>query len=65
MVQKLVFSYICLEGWVIDPDVHSLLDGPSDTPFPPAYYGEAVHTGRMSCGPAVLIDGGGGSKVFF
>ena len=39
--------------------------GPSDAMFLPAYYGEAVHTDKMSCGPAVLIDGRGGSKVFF
>ena len=64
-MQKLVFSYVHVEGWVIDQDVHSLLDGFSDAMCLPAYYGDTAHTDRMSLGLAVLIDGGGGNEVFF
>ena len=31
----------------------------------PAYDGEAIHAGKMSCGLAMLVDGEGGSEVFF
>ena len=59
---KLIFSYVSVEGWVIYSDVHDLLGGPNDAMHLPAYYGEAVHTGRMSHGLAALaalIDRGG------
>ena len=38
-----------------DPDVHGLIDGPSDVLCLSAYNGESVHTDRMSHGMAVLI----------
>ena len=56
-VQKLTFSYILYEGWVIDPDVNGLLNGPSDAMCLTAYYSESLYTDRMLYGPAVLIDG--------
>ena len=56
--------YIPVEGLVIDLGAHGLLNGPSDAMCLPAYYGEAVHTDRMSCGLAVLVDWRG-SEVFF
>ena len=55
------FSFALAKGWVIDLDVHGLLDGPSDTMCLPAYDGEAVHTDGISHGQAVLVDQGGGS----
>ena len=57
---KLVFSYVPVEGLVIDSDIHCLLHGPGGTKCLPAYNGEAVHTGKMSCGLSMLVDGGGG-----
>ena len=63
-MQKLVFSYISVWGWVIDLYVHGLFDGPNDTMCLPAYNGEAVHTHRMSHGLGMLIDGGEGFEVF-
>ena len=64
-MQKLVFSYIPVEGWMIDLDLHGLLDGPSDAMCLPSYNKETVCTDRMSHVMAVLVDGGGGSEMFF
>ena len=62
---KLAFSYIPVEGWVIDPDVHGLLDGSSDTMCLPAYNNETVHTVRMPHGLALLEDEVVGFEMFF
>ena len=45
------------EGWVTDSDIHGPLDSPGGAMCLPAYDGEAVHTGRMSDGLAMFIDG--------
>ena len=50
---KLAFSYVLVEGWVIDSDIHGLLDGPGDAMLLPAYDGEAIHVGKMSHGLAM------------
>ena len=59
-MSKLVF-YVPVEGWVIDVDIHGLSDGPGDARCLPAYEGEAIHAGKMSCSLAMLVDGEGGS----
>ena len=60
-MQKLVFSYVSVEGWVIDSDVYGPCDGPGGAMCLPAYDGQAVHTARMSLDLAMWVDGGGGS----
>ena len=57
-VWKLVFSYIPVNGCVIDSDINGLLNGSGDAMCLPAYDGEAAHTDEMSCGLAMLVDGG-------
>ena len=54
---KLVFSYIPVEGWVIDPGVHGLLDGPSDAMCLPVQDGKTVQFDWVTCGLAVLVNG--------
>ena len=56
---RLVFSCVPVEGWVIDSDIHGLLDDPGGTLCLPAYDGEAVHTGNMYHDLAMLVDGEG------
>ena len=63
-VRQLVFPQVPVEGWVIDMDKHHLLDGPGDAVCFPAYSGESVHTDGVSCRLAVMVNGGGGSKLF-
>ena len=37
-----------IKGWIIDPDVPGLLDGPSNTVWLPNHYGEIVLTDVMT-----------------
>ena len=36
-----------VNGWIIDPDAHGLLDGPCDVVCLTAHYGEIVHNDAM------------------
>ena len=54
-----------IEGWVIDPDVHGLLDGPGNTVCLPTHYGEIVHTDSKTGGVTMGIDGVRGPEMFF
>ena len=63
-MEQLVFPQVPAEGWDIDADKHGLLDGPGDAMCLFAYNGEAIHLDGVSCGLAVLADGGG-AEVFF
>ena len=39
--------YVPIKGWIIDLDVHSLLDGPGDTLHLPTHNGKIVHNDAM------------------
>ena len=53
---KLELVNIPIEGWIIDLDVHGLLDGPCSAVSLSTYYGEVVHPGVMTCGDGMVID---------
>ena len=53
-VGQLEFANVPIKGWIIDPDIHGLLDGPNGIVHLPAHCGEIVHT-----------DGGRGPEIFF
>ena len=59
-MRQLEFANIPIEGWIIGPDVHGLLDGPCDVLCLLTYYGEVVHPGVMTSGVGMAIDGGRG-----
>ena len=40
--------YVPFKGWIIDPDVHGLLDSPGNTVCLPTHYREIVHTDVMT-----------------
>ena len=44
---QLEFAYFPVEGWIIDPEVHSLLDDSSSAMCLPTNYGKNVHTDAM------------------
>ena len=46
-VVQLELPYVTIKGWIIDPNVYGLLDGPGNTMWLPTYYGETVHTDAM------------------
>ena len=64
-MEQLVFPQVPVEGWVIDAEKYGLLVGAEDAVHLPAYNGEAVFIDVVSCGLTVLVDGEGGSEVFF
>ena len=63
-VGQLEFANVPIEGWIIDPDVHGLLNGPCDVVCLPTYYGEVFHTRMMTCGVGMVIDGRMGPEIF-
>ena len=58
-VRQLYIAYVPLKGWLIDPDVHGLLDAPGNVVYLPTHSGEIAHTNTMTRGVTMVIDGGG------
>ena len=54
---QLVFANISIQGWVIDSDYHSLLDGSGNALVFPAHYAEIVQRYFMACDVKVLMYG--------
>ena len=53
-----------IEGWVIDPYEHGLLDGPGNAVHLPIINGQTVHTDAMPQGITMFIDWEGVPEVF-
>ena len=51
-------SNIPTDGWIIDPDVHGLLDGSCNIVCLPTHNGEVVHPAVMICGVGMIIHWG-------
>ena len=62
---QLVLAQVPVKGWVINPNEHGLLDGPGDALGFPLCYREIVQFYGMTCGIAVVIDGGGALTCSF
>ena len=59
-VRQLELAYVPVKGWIIDPEVHGILDGPDNTVCLPTHYGETVHSDVMTSGVSMVIDWGQG-----
>ena len=46
-VGQLEFDNVPVKGWIIDPDVHGLIYGPSSVVCLSTHYGEIVHTKHL------------------
>ena len=57
-VGQLELAIVPIEGWIIDPDEHGLLDGSSDVVCLLICNREAVYPGVMNCGVGMVKDGG-------
>ena len=55
-------AQVAVEGWIIDPDEHSLLDGSINALYFPTLNGETVYTDAMSWHVAIYIWKGGALK---
>ena len=56
-VGQLEHAYVSIKGWIIDPDVHGLLDGHGDLVYLSTHYGEIVHTDAMTRGVTMVLNG--------
>ena len=63
-VRRLELTNVRIEGRIIGPDIHDLLDGPFEVICLPTHYGEVVHTNVVSYNFNMVIDVAGGPKVF-
>ena len=62
---QLDFTNVSIQGWIIDPDVYDLLDGPCHVELLPTHYGKVVHPDVMTCGVGMVMDEGMDPKMFF
>ena len=63
-VRQLKLSNNPIKVWIIDPDIHGLLDGPCDVVRLPNHNGEVVCHGMMTCGVGMFINRGRIPEVF-
>ena len=63
-VRQLVLADVPIEGWIIDSDVHGLLDSSCDVVCLPTHNGEVVNPGMMTCGVGMVMDGERGPEMF-
>ena len=61
---KQELANVPFEGWIINPDVHGLLDGPCDVVHLPIQYEEVAQLDVMISGVGMVIDGERGPEMF-
>ena len=64
-VGQLEYVNVSLKEWIIDPDIHGLLDAPSGVAHLPANYGKIVHTDDVLRGVPMVIEGEGALRCSF
>ena len=57
-------AIVLTEGWITDPDVHSLCYGPGGVVCFPDNYGDIVHSDVMTSDVGMVVGEGRGPKVF-
>ena len=62
-MRQLELAFVPIREWIIDPNVHGLLDGPGDDVCLPTHYVENVHTDAMTLGVTMVIEGEGGPEI--
>ena len=61
---QMVFAYIFVKGWIIDPDEHRFFYQSGEVVFLPFHYTKIVDDGIVTTDGTVVIDRGGGLEVF-
>ena len=54
-VWQMVFAYISIKGWIIDPYIQGLFDGPHEVLVISPQYGKIVNTDRMTRGVNMVM----------
>ena len=60
---QLEFVQNVIEGWIINPNEHGLLDSPGNAMCLPTISGETVHSDVVPRGVTMFIDGDRGPEV--
>ena len=53
-VRQMELANVPIEGWIIDPVIHGLLDGLCNVMHLPTHYGKGIHPGMMTCGVGMV-----------
>ena len=56
----MVFAYVLVQGWIVDPNEHWFFYQSGEVLLLPAHYTEAVDVGSVTSDVTVVIDRGGG-----
>ena len=62
---QLDFANVPIKRWMIDPDVHGLLEGPTGVVCLLADYGNVVHINAMPRGVTMVIGGVRDPEILF
>ena len=61
----MVFAYVFIEGWIIDPYVYCFFYGSHEVLVLPSHYAEIFYSSSMTCGAVMVIYWGRGLQIFF
>ena len=61
---QMVFAYVLVKGWIIDPDKHWFFNRSGEVLLLPSHYTKIVDVGIVTSDVAMVIDRGGGLLVF-
>ena len=61
--RQLELAFVPIREWIIELDIHGLLDGHGDDVCLPTHYVENVHTDAMTLGVTMVIEGEGGLEI--
>ena len=64
-MRQMVFAYVFVQGWTVDPYVYSFLYQPHEVLILPPHYAKVVKCSAMTCDVTVVIDWGGVLEMFF
>ena len=57
---QMVFAYVFVEGWIIDPNKHWFFNQSGEVLLLPSHYAKIVDVNIVTSGVTVVIDRGGG-----
>ena len=64
-MRQMVFAYVLIKGWIVDPNVYSFLNQPHEVLILPPHYTEVIKCSVMTCDVAMVIDWGGALEMLF
>ena len=63
-MRQMVFAYVFVQGWIVDPYVYSFLYQPHEVLILPPHYAKVFKCSAMTCDVTVVIEWGGVLEMF-